>query len=79
MRILKKGVDALEARGIPATFINSSLSASEIASRLAQVHRGEIKLLYLAPERFDLGTTAERLRTIGVSLLAIDEALRHRR
>jgi ATP-dependent DNA helicase RecQ len=72
--LMKDQVDALDARGIPATFINSSLSQSEIASRLAQVHRGEIKLLYLAPERFDAGTTAERLRNIGVSLLAIDEA-----
>ena len=72
--LMKDQVDALDARGIPATFINSSLSQSEIASRLAQVHRGEIKLLYLAPERFDAGTTAERLKNIGVSLLAIDEA-----
>ena len=72
--LMKDQVDALGARGIPATFINSSLSQSEIASRFAQVHRGEIKLLYLAPERFDAGTTAERLKTIGVSLLAIDEA-----
>ena len=72
--LMKDQVDALDARGIPATFINSSLSQSEIASRLAEVHRGAIKLLYLAPERFDAGTTADRLRTIGVSLLAIDEA-----
>jgi ATP-dependent DNA helicase RecQ len=35
---------------------------------------GDIKLLYVAPERFDAGTTAERLRAMGVSLLAVDEA-----
>jgi len=41
---------------------------------MSRVMRGEIKLLYLAPERFDVGTAAERLRGVGVSLLAIDEA-----
>ena len=43
-----------------------------IASRA--LARGDIKLLYVAPERFDAGTTAERLRAMGVSLLAVDEA-----
>ena len=72
--LMKDQVDALVARGLPATFVNSTLTSAQISDRLARVARGEIKLLYLAPERFDLGTTAERLRTIGVSLLAVDEA-----
>jgi ATP-dependent DNA helicase RecQ len=72
--LMKDQVDALVARGLPATFVNSTLSSSQVADRLAKVQRGEIKLLYVAPERFDLGTTAERLRTSGVSLLAVDEA-----
>jgi len=67
-------VDALTARGLPATFINSTLTPNQVADRLARAHRGEFKLLYVAPERFDLGSTAERLRDAGVSLLAIDEA-----
>ena len=41
---------------------------------MARAMRGEVKLLYVAPERFDVGTAAERLREVGVSLLAIDEA-----
>jgi ATP-dependent DNA helicase RecQ len=41
---------------------------------MARVTRGEVKLLYVAPERFDVGTAAERLRDVGVSLLAVDEA-----
>jgi len=41
---------------------------------MAGVMRGDVKLLYLAPERFDFGTMADRLRDLGVSLLAIDEA-----
>jgi ATP-dependent DNA helicase RecQ len=72
--LMKDQVDALTARGLPATFLNSTLSQSEQSARMARVQSGEIKLLYLAPERFDLGKTAERLRAVGVTLLAIDEA-----
>ena len=72
--LMKDQVDALTARGLPAAFINSTLSSAQVSDRLARVDRGEIKLLYVAPERFDFGRTAERLRKAGVSLLAIDEA-----
>ncbi len=72
--LMKDQVDALTARGLPATFLNSTLSAAEQSARMARVQQGEIKLLYLAPERFDLGTTAERLKAVGVTLLAVDEA-----
>lgn len=72
--LMKDQVDALEAKGIPAAFINSSLSAGQISGRLAKAQRGDIKLLYLAPERFDFGSAAERIAAMGVSLLAIDEA-----
>src|SRR5687768_3479552 len=72
--LMRDQVDALIARGLPAAFINSSLSAAQVADRLARVDRGEIRLLYVAPERFDYGRTAARLRAAGVSLLAIDEA-----
>ncbi len=72
--LMKDQVDALDARGLPATFVNSTLTSSQISDRLARAVRGDIKLLYVAPERFDFGTTAERLRDAGVSLLAVDEA-----
>jgi len=72
--LMKDQVDALEAKGIPAAFINSTLSAGQISDRLARAQRGEIKLLYLAPERFDYGSAADRIASMGVSLLAIDEA-----
>ncbi|MDH5235497.1 MAG: RecQ family ATP-dependent DNA helicase, partial [Gemmatimonadota bacterium] len=72
--LMKDQVDALEARGLPATFINSTLGTAEISARMARVQRGEVRLLYLAPERFDLGTMAERLKAVGVRLLAVDEA-----
>jgi ATP-dependent DNA helicase RecQ len=72
--LMKDQVDALESRGLPAAFINSSLTSSQVSDRLGRATRGELKLLYLAPERFDYGNIAERLRRMGVSLLAVDEA-----
>jgi ATP-dependent DNA helicase RecQ len=72
--LMKDQVDALTARGLPATFVNSTLSSSQVSDRLNRAMRGEVKLLYVAPERFDFGSTAERLRDAGVSLLAVDEA-----
>ncbi len=72
--LMKDQVDALVARGLPATYVNSTLSGAEVSERMARVLRGEVKLLYVAPERFDVGKTAERLRAVGVRLLAVDEA-----
>jgi ATP-dependent DNA helicase RecQ len=72
--LMKDQVDALVARGVPATFVNSAISQSVTSDRLARALSGEVKLLYVAPERFEMGTLAERLRDAGVSLLAVDEA-----
>lgn len=72
--LMKDQVDALRARHLAATYINSTLTSRQISQRLLEAERGEIKLLYVAPERFDFGTNAERLRAAGVSLLAVDEA-----
>jgi ATP-dependent DNA helicase RecQ len=72
--LMKDQVDALVARDIPATFLNSTLSGFEIGARMRRVQRGEVKLLYVAPERFDVGGLADRLRDLGVALLAVDEA-----
>lgn len=72
--LMKDQVDALEARKLPASFINSTLTAGQVSDRLARAARGEIKLLYLAPERFDFGNVSARLGDMDVSLLAIDEA-----
>lgn len=72
--LMKDQVDALEAKGIPAAFVNSTLTSGQVSDRMTRVARGEIRMLYVAPERFDAGSTAEQLRRAGVSLLAIDEA-----
>jgi ATP-dependent DNA helicase RecQ len=72
--LMKDQVDALEKRGLPAAFINSTLGASAAADRIMRAQRGELSLLYLAPERMDAGRTLERLQEIGVAMLVVDEA-----
>ena len=51
--LMKDQVDALLQYGVPATFINSSLSLKEVRSRIERAARGEFKLLYIAPERLE--------------------------
>ncbi|HPF95699.1 MAG TPA: RecQ family ATP-dependent DNA helicase [bacterium] len=72
--LMKDQVDALRANGIPSAFINSSLTSSAIADIQRQLHAGEIKLLYVAPERLASQEFQWFLQSITVSLIAIDEA-----
>jgi ATP-dependent DNA helicase RecQ len=72
--LMKDQVDALQASGVAATFLNSTLGEKEARSRLAGLHRGEFKLLYAAPERLLLEGWDENLKAWNVSCLAIDEA-----
>jgi ATP-dependent DNA helicase RecQ len=67
-------VEALVRRGVAATFLDSTLSRGELNARVTAVMAGEVKLLYVAPERLMVGDLAARLRAKGVQLLAIDEA-----
>jgi ATP-dependent DNA helicase RecQ len=67
-------VATLSKRGIAASFVNSSLSRREISVRLLLARNGALKMLYVAPERFDVGVLARELALSGVSLLAVDEA-----
>lgn len=72
--LMKDQVDALVDNGIPATFLNSSLSAMENQSRLQDLAQGRYKLLYVAPERLQGGELVRLLSRIQVSLIAVDEA-----
>ncbi|WP_437737036.1 RecQ family ATP-dependent DNA helicase [Sorangium sp. So ce1335] len=72
--LMEDQVRALEARGIPATFVASSLSREENGRRLAALRRGEYKLVYAAPERLALDGFLEALSASRLSLVAIDEA-----
>ncbi|MGJ8644589.1 MAG: RecQ family ATP-dependent DNA helicase [Luteolibacter sp.] len=72
--LMKDQVDALQARGIPATLINSTLSWSEQKERLDGMVRGDFKLVYVAPERFRAESFLRALEGVEISLFAIDEA-----
>ncbi len=72
--LMKDQVDAMQALGVPATFINSSLDTREVGERQAAVARGDIKLLYVAPERLVLPGFLHLLQNTGVTVFAIDEA-----
>jgi ATP-dependent DNA helicase RecQ len=72
--LMKDQVDALQARGLPATFINSSIPESEQLARIDALRRREHKLVYVAPERFRSGRFNSALQQIPISLFAVDEA-----
>lgn len=72
--LMKDQVDALQARGIPAAAVNSSLGAEEYRQVMQALRRGELKILYVAPERFAQESFLELLRGLQVALLAVDEA-----
>ena len=72
--LMKDQVDALRANGIPAAFVNSSMTASEIGSIHTAALMGRIKILYIAPERLAVPGFVSFLDSASVSLIAIDEA-----
>jgi ATP-dependent DNA helicase RecQ len=72
--LMKDQVDQLQAAGVAATFLNSTLDASEARARLRRLHGGEFRLLYAAPERLMLDDWKNNLRSWNVTALAIDEA-----
>ncbi len=72
--LMKDQVDQLQASGVAATFLNSTLDADEARSRLRGLHRNEYRLLYVAPERLMLDGWSDNLKKWNVTCLAIDEA-----
>ena len=72
--LMKDQVDALTKKGVPATFINSSLTESERSERQAALRRGAFRLVYVAPERFRSSSFLSALKGLRCPLLAIDEA-----
>jgi len=72
--LMKDQVDALQAKGIAAAVINSTQSMDEQRERLRQLRNGELKLVYVAPERFRAEGFRAALREVEISLFAVDEA-----
>ncbi|MDR0299917.1 MAG: DNA helicase RecQ [Streptococcaceae bacterium] len=72
--LMKDQVDQLEAAGVAATFLNSTVDAEEVWSRMQDVAAGRTKLLFVAPERFDLASFNDFIYQLPIKLIAIDEA-----
>ena len=72
--LMKDQVDALRQNGVAASFLNSSMSANDARTVMAELENGKLDLLYVAPERLMMPDFQSRLRQIKVGLFAIDEA-----
>jgi ATP-dependent DNA helicase RecQ len=72
--LMKDQVDSLNARGIPATFINSSLTSDEIEKRIDDIKNNRTKIIYVAPERFGSFVWQKLFSELDVFLFSVDEA-----
>jgi ATP-dependent DNA helicase RecQ len=72
--LMKDQVDALQTSGIAATYLNSTLDRKDAVARWRGLHRGEYRMLYVAPERLMLDTFLERAVNWNLAQFAIDEA-----
>lgn len=72
--LMKDQVDSLEEMGIPATFINSTLSDREFNIRLQDIKAKKYKILYIAPERLNTYLFLNLVKSIHISMVAVDEA-----
>ncbi len=72
--LMKDQVDGLEANGIHATYLNSSLNKTDAKQRYAKLFSGEYKILYVAPERLMLSGFLQDLKQWNVCRFAVDEA-----
>ena len=72
--LMKDQVDQLEASGVAATFLNSTLDGNEARRRIEALNAGSYQLLYVAPERLMLPDFLSRLQGWKIAALAVDEA-----
>lgn len=72
--LMRDQVQSLVANGIPAAYINSSLSESQCERAMLNARGGQYKIIYIAPERLLTPSMLALARTLRISLLAVDEA-----
>ncbi len=72
--LMKDQIDALTARGITAARLDSTLDAEQYQAVMQALQAGELRLLYVAPERFNNERFRERIKTLPIALFAVDEA-----
>jgi ATP-dependent DNA helicase RecQ len=74
LALMREQVDQLNARGIQAARLDSTLSADQTRQVMKQLYSGQLRMLYVAPERFFNERFRETISQVSVSLFAIDEA-----
>ena len=72
--LMKDQVAALKSAGVPAAYINSSLTSEQIRTVYARTRKGAYKLIYVAPERLETNSFLSLMQEMDVSFLAVDEA-----
>ncbi|CAM3216837.1 DNA helicase RecQ [Leuconostoc rapi] len=72
--LMKDQVDGLDAMGIAATFLNSTLSGQVQAQRMSDLRQGVYKMLYVSPERLEIPSFFSFIQQLPIELIAIDEA-----
>lgn len=72
--LMKDQVDGLNAMGIDATFLNSTLTGQEQAQRMSDIRAGFYKMLYVSPERLEIPSFFNFVQQLPIDLIAIDEA-----
>lgn len=72
--LMKDQIDALTSKGISAQRLDSSLSAEDYRRVIAQLRADKLKILYVAPERFNNERFRQTIKSLQISLFAVDEA-----
>ncbi|MBR4458092.1 MAG: RecQ family ATP-dependent DNA helicase [Clostridia bacterium] len=72
--LMQDQVAALKAAGIPAAYLNSSLTPAQMSLAMRRAGEGAYKLIYVAPERLETPSFRDLCRRMPVSLVAVDEA-----
>ena len=72
--LMQDQVNNLKAKNIAAEYINSTVSRSVREKRIHDFIYGEIKILYVTPERFKQASFTDNIKRVNISLLAVDEA-----
>ncbi|HCE3663364.1 TPA: ATP-dependent DNA helicase RecQ [Vibrio parahaemolyticus] len=72
--LMKDQVDQLKANGVAAECVNSTMSREELLSVYNHMHSGQLKLVYVSPERVLMRDFIERLENLPLAMIAVDEA-----
>ena len=72
--LMRDQVLALKAAGVPAAFINSTLTGPQMQAVYRNLLAGQYKIVYVAPERLDYGGFGNVVEKLNISFLAVDEA-----